>query len=184
LDVKFLKKLTILRDSLEARNSKVFLRDFLPTSGCLTSISIFKRVGSFRDDLFIDFVDVEYCMRLKESGYRVIISPKVGMQHPLGYYRSDKLYNFLRGRSMVTNYPPLRHYYWTRNGIVLSKEYFWRSMKWSLNQIYYLLVRRPVTVLLFEENKLLKARYILLGIYHAFFPLGTKFPSKISSKNE
>ena len=156
----------------------------LPTSGCLTSLHIFKRVGTFRDDLFIDFVDVEYCMRLREGGFRVIISPTVGMRHPLGYYKPDKLYKFLRGRTMVTNYPPLRHYYWTRNGIVLSREYFWRSMKWSLNQIYYLLVRRPVTVLLFEQNKLLKIKYICLGIYHAFFPPRTKLPGKISSISE
>jgi len=45
----------------------------LPTSGCLTSITAFKEVGRFRDDLFIDYVDIEYCMRLREKGFRVII---------------------------------------------------------------------------------------------------------------
>ena len=156
----------------------------LPTSGCLTSIPIFEEVGSFRDDLFIDYVDVEYCMRLRAGGYRVIISPKVCMQHPLGYYKSDRLYKFLCGRSMVTNYPPLRHYYWTRNGIILAREYFWKNMKWSLNEIYYLLIRRLVTVLLFEDNKMLKIRYMCRGIHHAFLPQRTKFPDNISSSGE
>jgi rhamnosyltransferase len=142
----------------------------LPTSGCLTSIRAFEEVGSFRDDLFIDYVDTEYCMRLRGAGFKVIISPKLCMQHPLGYYRPNKLYKLLCGRVMVTNYPPLRHYFWTRNGIMLAREYFWRDAKWSLKTIYYLLARRLVTVLLFEENKLLKLRCLCLGIYHAFFP--------------
>jgi rhamnosyltransferase len=142
----------------------------LPTSGCLTSIRAFEEVGSFRDDLFIDYVDTEYCMRLRGAGYKVIISPKLCMQHPLGYYRPHKLYKLLCGREMVTNYPPLRHYFWTRNGIVLAREYFWRNTKWAFKTFYYILARRLVTVLLFEENKLLKLRYMSLGIFHAFFP--------------
>jgi len=154
----------------------------LPTSGCLTSIQAFKSVGSFRDDLFIDFVDVEYCMRMREKGYKVIISPTIGMRHPLGYYKFDRLYKLLCGRSMVTNYPPLRHYYWTRNGLIIASERFKKNMKWSLYQTYYLLLRRPVTVLLFEDNKILKTKYICLGIYHAIFPWRIKLPEKISSK--
>ncbi len=148
----------------------------LPTSGCLTSIRAFKVVGSFRDDLFIDFVDIEYCMRLRENGYRVIIAPKIGMLHPLGYYKPSKLYKFLLGRNVVTNYPPLRHYYWTRNGIILTREYFSKNFKWSINLIFYLFIRRPVTVVLFEENKLLKIRYILLGMRHAFFKMRNNMP--------
>jgi len=156
----------------------------LPTSGCLTSIPIFEEVGNFRDDLFIDYVDTEYCMRLREKGYKVIISPKVCMQHPLGYYKSHKLYKFLRGRYMVTNYPPLRHYYWTRNGITIARERFWKSMKWSLNEIYYLLIRRLVTVILFEDNKILKIRLMCLGIYHAFLHHKGRIPDKISLRGK
>ena len=139
----------------------------LPTSGCLTSMKIFQHVGNFRDDFFIDYVDTDYCLRLRDKGYRVIISPQVGMKHPLGYYKPNKCYNFLFKKSMVTNYPPIRHYYWTRNGLTLVGERLSKNLKWSLREVYYLLIRRLVTVLLFEDKKIIKIKYIIIAIFDA-----------------
>ena len=139
----------------------------LPTSGCIVSLAAFSEVGDFRRDLFIDYVDTEYCMRLRDKGYRVLISLKIGMIHPLGYYRVSKLHKWIRGSSMITNYPPIRHYYWTRNGMILILENFWRDTNWSLNQAYYLFFRRIITILLFEDKKLIKIGNICLGVWHA-----------------
>jgi rhamnosyltransferase len=139
----------------------------LPTSGCITSLNVFSEIGDFRSDFFIDYVDTEYCMRLRNGGYRVLISSKIGMVHPLGYYRVSKLHNWLRGNLMITNYPPLRHYYWTRNGVTLIWENFRRDISWSLNEAYYIFFRRIITVLLFEDKKIIKIRNIALGIWHA-----------------
>jgi rhamnosyltransferase len=146
----------------------------LPTSGSLNSIKVFEEVGNFRDEFFIDYIDTDYCMRVRERGFVVIISPKICMQHPLGYYKPSKLYKFLCGRLMVTNYPSFRHYYWTRNGIILIRERFWKNSKWAINELYYLLFKRPLTIILFEDNKWQKIIKIFLGIFHAFF-------SKVSS---
>jgi len=139
----------------------------LPTSGCITSLTAFYEVGEFRTDFFIDYVDTEYCMRLRDKGCRVLISPKIGMIHPLGYYRVSKLHKLIRGDSMVTSYPPLRHYYWMRNGVTLIRENFWRDTNWSLNEAYYLFFRRIITILLFEDKKLIKIGNICLGVWHA-----------------
>lgn len=139
----------------------------LPTSGSLTSYDTFCNVGEFRKDLFIDYVDTEYCMRVRKSGYRVVISSKIGMTHPLGYYRNSKLHNWLKGTPMVTNYAPIRHYYWTRNGTKLIYENLWHDIKWSINEAYYLFFRRIITVILFEEKKIIKMQSIGLGFWHA-----------------
>jgi rhamnosyltransferase len=144
----------------------------LPTSGCITSLTAFSEVGDFRKDLFIDYVDTEYCMRMRDKGYRVLISPKVGMIHPLGYYRVSKLHKLLRGSSMITNYPPMRHYYWTRNGTILIWENLRRDIRWSLHEFYYLFFRRIITLLLFEDHKMIKLGNIALGIWHAAFSRG------------
>jgi hypothetical protein len=68
---------------------------------------------------------------------------------------------------MITNYPPLRHYYWTRNGVTLIWENVRRDLSWSLNEAYYIFFRRIITVLLFEDKKIIKIRNIALGIWHA-----------------
>jgi len=148
--------------------------DHLPTSGCLTSIEVYKSVGGFRDDFFIDYVDTEFCIRIKENGYRIIIAPKVCMRHPLGYYRKNKLYKILCGRSMVSNYPPVRHYYWSRNGMVLAREYTWRETRWAIGQIYYILIKRSLAVILFEDEKLSKIRNIFLGFFHSLLKIFPK----------
>jgi rhamnosyltransferase len=142
----------------------------LPTSGCLHSILMYKNVGNFREDLFIDYIDTEYCIRSKKFGYRIIINSDVNMLHPLGNYKFNSLYKFLTGREMITNYPPIRHYYWTRNGIILIRELFWKNINWSINELYYLLIRRVLIVIIFEDSKLYKLKNIFLGIFHAFVP--------------
>ena len=154
--------------------------EHLPTSGCLTSVPVYKFLGRFRDNLFIDYVDTEYCMRLKQNGFRVIISPKVNMRHPLGNYKHDKLYKFLTGSDMITNYPPIRHYYWTRNGVTIAREYFWKNMKWSIKELYYLLIRRVAIVILFEDLKIKKIKKIVLAVFHACINRHSKLEEKYS----
>ena len=39
-------------------------------------------------------------------------------------------------------------------------------MKWAINELYYLTIRRVAIVLLFEDLKLKKLRNIFIGIFH------------------
>lgn len=138
----------------------------LPTSGSLTSLEAFSNVGNFRTDFFIDYVDTEYCIRLRRKGYRILICPKVCMIHPLGYYRESFLHNILFKNKSVTNYPPFRHYYWTRNGLRLILENLSNNFIWSLKEFNYLFFKRTLTVLIFEDKKIIKLGNIFLGIWH------------------
>jgi rhamnosyltransferase len=138
----------------------------LPTSGCILRLDAYLEVGEFRTEYFIDYVDTEYCIRLRRLGYRVIISPKVGMIHPLGYYRNSKFSKFLFAEEKVSNYPAFRHYYWTRNGLSLIREYWRDDIGWALIELKYLLFNRLILVMLLEENKLSKIFNIFLGVFH------------------
>lgn len=144
----------------------------LPTSGSLTSLAAYFDVGDFREDFFIDYVDTEYCMRLRENGYRILISLKIGMIHPLGYYRKSQLHRWLKGNPLVTSYPAVRHYYWTRNGAILIGEHLTRDFAWSLSQIYYIFYRRIITIVLFEDEKFLKLKNVVIGVLHACLGVG------------
>lgn len=156
----------LLHNALDKNSSWEEVQN-LPTSGCITSISSYKDVGEFRNDFFIDYIDTEYCMRMRKKGYKVLISTPIGMIHPLGYYRVSKLHKWLKGKEMVTNYPSYRHYYWTRNGSVLIWENLFDDLRWSLNEIYYIFIRRVITILLFEDMKLNKFGNMALGLFHA-----------------
>lgn len=144
------------------KNSWLEVKEVI-TSGSLMSIPIFEKTGFFRDDFFIDLVDFEYCLRLKTSGYKVIITRGIGMVHSHGDCIIRK---FLFRNIVLHDYPPLRSYYRMRNGLLLVREYLWKETGWALPRLHFL-IRRFVSTILLEDNKVQKLNYICLGIYHA-----------------
>ncbi len=68
--------------SKKVKNSEKI--NFAITSGSLISLDIFQKVGAFLDKLFIDYIDFEYCLRLKKNGYKIVQLKDVFIQHNLG----------------------------------------------------------------------------------------------------
>lgn len=139
----------------------------LPSSGSLISMKAFEVVGSMREDFFIDYVDTEYCMRMRKAGFKILISNNVSMLHPLGYYKYSVIHKLIAGRSLVTDYPAIRHYYWTRNGLILVLEQMADEPRWALSQLWYLLVRRILIIFIFESKKIEKLSVIARGLMDA-----------------
>jgi rhamnosyltransferase len=106
------------------------------TSGSLLCVATFSKVGPFRSDFFIDFVDYEYCLRLLQLGYKIIISTAPLMVHALGTPTPFSLDSGVGGMSLVlTNRSPLRRYYMTRNALLVAREYFAVAPKWVLRSM-------------------------------------------------
>jgi len=96
-------------------NSGVFDVEFLISSGTLISMEALEEIGLMREELFISYVDVEFCLRARAAGFRIIASSDAAMKHNLGDRR-------LRlGRSIIPLHSPLRHYYLMRGGIYMQK---------------------------------------------------------------
>jgi rhamnosyltransferase len=122
------------------------------TSGNLLSLVAYKNVGAFRDDYFIDFVDHEYCLRLRKNGYRIIRANRAVLKHCLGAItRHCLLWKLIE----VGNHSPLRRYYAFRNRFHLHKMYK------DIFPLYFKLFCRNIAqeiigMLLFEQQKLAK----------------------------
>ncbi|GHU66986.1 hypothetical protein FACS1894184_06050 [Clostridia bacterium] len=41
-------------------------------SGALLNLDVFEKLGGFDERLFIDGIDVEYCLRVRKNGYRIL----------------------------------------------------------------------------------------------------------------
>ena len=91
------------------------------TSGSLTNIDAWKKVGGFREDFFIDFVDNEFCMKLGLHNYKIIRVRKCIMHHQLGEIREKRFFGLFRKKAAT--HSPLRYYYMTRNNLVFIWEY-------------------------------------------------------------
>ena len=89
--------------------------DHLITSGCLVPIHVWGEGGAFLDELFIDYVDIEWSLRLRHHGWHLFGVGGATLTHAIG----DKV-----ARWWGWQFPwhsPLRHYYIFRNGTYLQK---------------------------------------------------------------
>ncbi|MDP8983771.1 MAG: glycosyltransferase family 2 protein [Pseudomonadota bacterium] len=101
--------------------------DWVITSGSLLSLAIYSVVGPFREEFFIDYVDLEYCIRARANGYSVINVRRPLISHVIGAPTQHKL---LWTTRWTTNHPADRRYYRARNDTVMLREYgnyrYWR----------------------------------------------------------
>jgi rhamnosyltransferase len=131
------------------------------TSGNLLNVAAWKQVGGFWEDLFIDRVDHEYCLRLKLHKYRIIQINSVVMEHSLGNTSKHTLF----GRTMyASNHLARRRYYITRNTLHVTRKY---------RKIFpeYVRFERATwfadfkSIILFEKEKLSKLRMMIKGYF-------------------
>ncbi|SDN68136.1 rhamnosyltransferase [Methylobacterium phyllostachyos] len=104
---------------------------FLATSGSLIDLAAFERVGPFRDDFFIDGVELEWCFRAWSRGYGCYVARDVAIPHRVGG-------GVIRAFGIAMPRQPLfRMATYLRNAV-----YAWRlphvPLRWKLAQAAYL----------------------------------------------
>jgi len=134
------------------------------TSGSMYNLGIYKKIGPFRDDFFVDYVDTEYCLRARQKGYDIIVACNARLLHRLGNQRKI---NIGRVEMRPTFHSAIRWYYISRNRIPMAKLYGYAFPHWLLYEIVinsYGLVR----MLIFEDHKINKLLAVLLGCIDGF----------------
>lgn len=86
------------------------------SSGNLLNLDVYKKVGGFKEEFFIDNVDYEYCLHLYQLGYEVIALGDCVLEHQLGNIK------MIEGEAIAIH-SPLRNYYITRNTLYLIDMY-------------------------------------------------------------
>ena len=132
--------------------------DYLIASGCLIPMAVLEQVGGMREDLFIDYVDIEWGLRARRFGYQSVGVCAAHMAHSLG----DHPIHFL-GRQLPLH-SPLRHYYHFRNAVLLYRE-AWLPLNWKLVDGWRLLLKYAFYTL-FAKPRWAHFRMMSLGILH------------------
>ncbi|GBF48856.1 rhamnosyltransferase [Leptospira ryugenii] len=86
--------------------------DFAISSGTLIPAEVWKEVGPYREDFFIDGLDIEWGYRALHFGYQSFINFKSSLFHRLGE-NTKPLYPFSKTKVIV--HTPIRRYYIYRN---------------------------------------------------------------------
>jgi len=132
LSLPFVKDLAIAAPCFLAENTmsttEINSRTVI-TSGSILNLANQSRIGPFDEQLFIDEVDHDYCLRAHDFGLRVVTLPDVRLEHRLGEPKAVSLF----GKTVRWNiHAPIRHYYMVRNGLYMASKHRHRHLGYSV----------------------------------------------------
>ncbi|MBA4254346.1 MAG: glycosyltransferase family 2 protein [Polaromonas sp.] len=130
--------------------------DHLIASGCLIRQQAWQSVGGMHSELFVDFVDVEWCLRARHAGWCVLGAWDAQMEHTIGH---DLVRCF--GRNFRVH-GPSRLYFHVRNGIALYRQR-WIPWRWRCVSAYRLGLKMGF-YLVCGPNRLAYLKTMLAGI--------------------
>ena len=151
-----------LKYSEETPNASIEERIEVMTSGNIINLDAYNKVGGFKDWLFIDCVDTDFCMNLNQNGFKVYRLNNIQMPHDLG---NMKIHKFFGKQYISYNHNPLRMYYITRNNLYISsiyKKIYPEYCKWLIK----CLRSQKKRIILFEKNKIKKLLMMKKGLNH------------------
>lgn len=131
------------------------IASFLINSGMLVSTNALMQIGMMRSEFFIDYIDIEWCLRAADKGYYFFAIPKAKMSHTIGDERKEVM-----GRE-VSIHSPIRRYYFARNSILMLRLSY-VPFGYKLRELVFSFLR---TILFVScvENKKNYLRYIFKG---------------------
>ena len=129
------------------------------TSGNIINLSSYKKIGGYKDWLFIDGIDFDYCMNLNVNGYKVRRLNYCELEHELGDIKIIHIFN----RDFVcSNHNYIRRYYMARNNHYIYDMYY-KYFPDYCNMILSGLDGQFRNILAFEKDKYRKLRNMRRG---------------------
>lgn len=133
----------------------------LLASGTLIRAEVLKQVGLMKDELFIEYVDVEWGARALAAGLHCYGIGDALLFHNLGDDRIQVLPNFF-----VPLHKPVRHYYTMRNAIYMQKQSYVPA-HWKRSDLFRT-IAGFIIFTLFNPPRLAQLRMMLKGLAHGF----------------
>lgn len=122
------------------------------SSGSAITESAWRRLGPFREDYFIEFLDAEYCLRARERGVPVYVTAAVTLRQTWANTRRH-------GAVHTSHADASRRYYMVRNAMDTSRRY-----GVPRRRVLQLAAREVVAVIALEQHKLPKLFAIAAGV--------------------
>jgi rhamnosyltransferase len=130
------------------------------TSGNLVKTELFREVGRFEEKLFIDGVDLEFCLRLRKRGYRIVRCHNARLFHSLGQVVPYRLFGI---SLLTTQHAPLRKYYIVRNYLFILNRYLTSYPLYCMRKLFNIL-NLIMQILLLEPDKSASLGYLAKGL--------------------
>jgi rhamnosyltransferase len=152
-------------ETMAGRHDQLDDRDMVITSGMLLRRSCLEKVrgAGFREDFFVDYVDLDFCLQLRRAGVRIVRDRALELPHSIGDVRPHRVL----GRTVrIGHYAAWRHYWIARNGSILIRENLRPLPVWAVTNTLFL-SRWFLQILLFEPRRRTHAAAFLHGLRDA-----------------
>ena len=134
----------------------------VPASGSLISTRALRETGIRMDENFvIDNIDTDFCLKLREQGFRIIAAQNARLEHKVGNRKQHKVLGL---NISCTHHAPIRRYYLNRNRIFLWQRHSASApgfLIFDLMRLVYEMWR----ILLLEQDKHEKIRQVMSGLW-------------------
>jgi len=135
--------------------------DYCITSGSLCDISTWRTVGGYDETLFIDFVDFDYCIRLRMLGYTLVRDGDAVLLHEIG--RITK-----HGRLTAYNHSAFRLRHMANDMLAYAHKHRKSPAHLKVHQrgifgTYAVLAAKALIIFLFEDSKVHKFKALAAG---------------------
>ena len=139
------------------------------SSGSAISSAAYRKLGAFREDYFIEYIDIEYSLRAVGQNVPVYMNAGVTMRQTTGQIERH-------GKGFTTNHLAWRRYYGARNAVHCL---YTHRATWGVHWVSAVLaLHQAVCVLRYEPEKLRKIAAILCGYVDGLFGLLGTFESR------
>lgn len=128
------------------------------TAGNMVRLKAWQKIGGYSEELFIDGVDFDFCMKMGEAGFKILRTNNVCLLQEVGHGRKIPLP--FHHQMSALNHSPQRLYYIARNYLYIGRRHhqWWH---WAIE-----VAKRMFIVACFEDNRREKLRAMFLGIRH------------------
>lgn len=134
--------------------------DAVMSSGNIISLPYWNASGRFNEDLFIDTVDHDFCLRLRRRGLKIRQFANRYILHQAG----KRIACQGIGGAFRTEHAPERLYYILRNNLRLWKEYGREFPEFINGRKKHFFRKRLIWTLFYEKDKLLRLGYLFKGL--------------------
>jgi rhamnosyltransferase len=134
------------------------------TSGSVLRLEAVAAVGPMMEEFFIEGIDIEYCLRLRASGFLVVASGRPLMTHGAGACIERR---FLWRTVLVGAHSPWRYYLQFRNLTWILIHLAGSSPAWAARTVISM-GKRLVLISIYEADRCEKFIAIARGVVHGF----------------
>lgn len=142
------------------KNTEIQKTELVISSGLLIKMDMFEKIGFFDEEMFIDYVDFEWCFRSLYFGEKIYVVPNAILKHKIG--KGVITFFFLKTNS----HNPMRTYYKIRNPLILLKRKHVPFL-WAIKEIL-LSIKCLIIQIIVDKQRLLHARKGISGLKDGF----------------